>query len=47
MAAGEMGYVPPRTVHREVTLPGEAAEAFAIRLGGGPQTVNVDGPDAD
>jgi mannose-6-phosphate isomerase-like protein (cupin superfamily) len=47
MSAGEMGYVPPRTVHREITPVGEAAEAFAIRLGSGPQNVNVDAPDPE
>jgi hypothetical protein len=34
-------------VHRETTGPGEGATAFLVRLGTGPQNVNVDGPDRD
>lgn len=45
MSAGDFGYVPPRTVHRETTAAGEGAEAFIVRIGSGPQNVNVDGPD--
>jgi mannose-6-phosphate isomerase-like protein (cupin superfamily) len=45
MSAGDCGFVPPRTVHRETTGPGEGATAFLVRLGTGPQNVNVDGPD--
>jgi mannose-6-phosphate isomerase-like protein (cupin superfamily) len=45
MSAGEVGFVPPRAVHREITGEGEPAEAFIIRLGSGPQNINVDAPD--
>jgi uncharacterized RmlC-like cupin family protein len=45
MSAGDFGFIPPRTVHREITGEGEPAEAFIVRIGTGPQNVNVDGPD--
>ena len=45
MSAGDFGFVPPRTVHRETTATGEGAEAFVVRIGSGPQNVNVDNPD--
>jgi uncharacterized RmlC-like cupin family protein len=45
MSAGDFGFVPPRTVHRETTAAAEGAEAFVVRIGSGPQNVNVDGPD--
>jgi uncharacterized RmlC-like cupin family protein len=45
MARGDFGFVPPRTVHRETTAAAEGAEAFVVRIGSGPQNVNVDGPD--
>ena len=32
-------------VHRETTTPEGPAEAFLVRVGSGPQNVNVDGPD--
>jgi uncharacterized RmlC-like cupin family protein len=41
---GDVGFVPPQTVHREITGDGGPAEAFVIRIGSGPQNVNVDGP---
>ncbi|HET7676863.1 MAG TPA: cupin domain-containing protein [Candidatus Limnocylindrales bacterium] len=44
--AGDLILNPARIVHREVTGPGEPAEAFVVRLGPGPLNVNVDGPDA-
>jgi hypothetical protein len=34
-------------VHREITAPEEPAELFVVRIGTGPQNVNVDSPDAD
>ena len=40
---GDVIVVPPRAIHREIT-PGESAEALVIRIGTGPQNVNVDGP---
>jgi len=42
--AGDLIFNPARMVHRETTA-GEAAEFFVVRVGSGPQTVNVDGPD--
>ena len=43
--AGDVIYNPSRMVHREVTSPDGPAEAFVIRVGSGPQNVNVEGPD--
>lgn len=43
---GDFVYNPSRIVHREITGPGEAAEAFVMRIGPGPLNFNVDGPDA-
>ena len=45
LAAGDYGHIPPHTVHREVTGAEGRAEAFVVRIGEGPQNVNVDGPD--
>ena len=45
--AGDFVFNPARLVHREVTDPGEPAECFIVRIGPGPQVVNVEGPDAD
>jgi uncharacterized RmlC-like cupin family protein len=45
--AGDLIFNPARMVHREITAPDEAAEFFVVRIGTGPQNVNVDGPDAD
>jgi uncharacterized RmlC-like cupin family protein len=42
--AGDMIFNPARMVHRETTGD-EPAEVFLVRVGTGPQTVNVDGPD--
>jgi mannose-6-phosphate isomerase-like protein (cupin superfamily) len=43
--AGDMIFNPARMVHRETT--GDApAEVFLVRVGTGPHTVNVDGPDS-
>ena len=44
-SAGELGYVPANTVHREVTGTEGLGTAFVMRIGAGPQTINVDGPD--
>ncbi len=44
-AAGDMIFNPARMVHRETTAPGEPAEFFVVRVGPGPQNVNVDEPD--
>ena len=46
-AAGDFVFNPGRMVHREITEPGEPAEFFVVRVGSGPQNVNVDGPDPD
>jgi uncharacterized RmlC-like cupin family protein len=44
-AAGDLIFNPARLVHREITGPGEPAECLVIRVGSGPLTVNVDGPE--
>ena len=44
-STGDFALMPARAVHREITEPGEPAEAFVVRVGSGPPTVNVDGPD--
>jgi uncharacterized RmlC-like cupin family protein len=44
-AAGDFIFNPARMVHREITDPDAAAEFFVVRVGTGPQNVNVDGPD--
>lgn len=43
--AGDFILNPARMVHREITDPGAPAEFFVVRVGLGPQNVNVDGPD--
>lgn len=43
--AGDFIFNPARMVHREVTGPEAPAEFFVVRIGHGPQNVNVDGPD--
>jgi uncharacterized RmlC-like cupin family protein len=45
--AGDFIFNPARVVHREVTAPDDPAELFVVRVGTGPQNVNVDGPDPD
>jgi uncharacterized RmlC-like cupin family protein len=45
--AGDFIFNPARMVHREITAPDDPAEFFVVRVGTGPQNVNVDGPDAD
>jgi hypothetical protein len=37
--------VPAGVVHRETTGPERPGEAFVLRIGTGPQNVNVDGPE--
>jgi uncharacterized RmlC-like cupin family protein len=44
-AAGDFIFNPARMVHREITGPDEPAEFFVVRVGTGPQNVNVEGPD--
>jgi uncharacterized RmlC-like cupin family protein len=43
--AGDLIFNPARMVHRETTTPEGLAEVFVVRVGPGPQNVNVDGPD--
>lgn len=43
--AGDFIYNPARMIHREITGADEPAEFFVVRVGTGPQNVNVDGPD--
>ena len=43
--AGDFIYNPARMIHREITGADEPAELFVVRVGTGPQNVNVDGPD--
>jgi uncharacterized RmlC-like cupin family protein len=45
VATGDVAFIPARTVHREVTSADSAAQAFVVRIGTGPQNVNVDGPE--
>jgi uncharacterized RmlC-like cupin family protein len=45
--AGDYIFNPARIAHREITGPNEPAEFFVVRVGTGPQTVNLDGPEAD
>ncbi|MES2208893.1 MAG: cupin domain-containing protein [Chloroflexota bacterium] len=45
--AGDFIFNPARVVHREITAADEPAEMFVVRVGTGPQNVNVDGPDPD
>jgi len=43
-AAGDCIIVPKRAVHREVVTSDVPADAFLVRIGPGPQVVNVEGP---
>jgi uncharacterized RmlC-like cupin family protein len=43
---GDFIFVPAYAIHRESTGPDEDLEAFVIRIGGEPEQVNVEGPDA-
>jgi uncharacterized RmlC-like cupin family protein len=44
--AGDFFIVPAQTIHRELTGEDSDLEAFIIRLGGEPEHVSVDGPEA-
>jgi mannose-6-phosphate isomerase-like protein (cupin superfamily) len=44
--AGDFVIVPAQTIHRETTSPDADLEAFVLRIGGEPEHVNVDGPEA-
>lgn len=43
--AGDVIVNPARMIHREITSPNEPAELLVVRIGTGPQNVNVDGPE--
>lgn len=43
--AGDFIFNPARIVHRETTSRDGDAEAFLVRVGSGPQLVNVDAPE--
>ena len=45
--AGDYIFNPARIVHREITAPNEPAELFVVRVGTGPQTVNLESPDSE
>jgi uncharacterized RmlC-like cupin family protein len=45
--AGDFIVNPAGMVHRETTGPGDPAEAMVVRVGPGPLTVNVEGPDPE
>jgi uncharacterized RmlC-like cupin family protein len=42
--AGDVIFNPAQLIHRETTSADGDAEAFIVRVGSGPQLVNVDGP---
>jgi uncharacterized RmlC-like cupin family protein len=42
--SGDLIINPARMVHRETTI-GEAVEGLVVRVGSGPENVNVEGPD--
>jgi uncharacterized RmlC-like cupin family protein len=44
-SAGDFIFNPAELVHRETTSPDGEVEAFVVRVGDGPQVVNVAGPD--
>jgi uncharacterized RmlC-like cupin family protein len=44
--AGDFIVIPSETVHREMTGADADLEAFVIRVGGDPEHVNLDGPEA-
>lgn len=41
---GDFAHMPPQTIHRERTAPGERGEVILVRIGPGPTVVNVEGP---
>jgi uncharacterized RmlC-like cupin family protein len=43
---GDFIFNPARMIHREVT-GSEPGELIVVRLGPGPQVINVEGPDTD
>ena len=45
--AGDFIFNPAGIVHRETTSPEGDVEAFVVRVGDGPQLVNVEAPDPE
>jgi uncharacterized RmlC-like cupin family protein len=45
--AGDFIFVPKQRIHREVVTSTGPADAFLVRIGPGPQVVNVEEPEAD
>ena len=45
-AAGDFFIVPAQTIHRETTSHDSDLEAFVVRVGGEPEHIDVDGPEA-
>ncbi len=46
IAPGDFALIPRGVVHREGNAGAEATVGIAVRVGEGPVTVNLDGPDA-
>jgi uncharacterized RmlC-like cupin family protein len=44
MSAGDFVHMPARVVHRERTAPGQPGRVVLVRVGHGPNVVNVEGP---
>jgi uncharacterized RmlC-like cupin family protein len=44
--AGDFVFIPSQAIHRETTNQDADVEAFVLRVGGEPEHVNVDGPEA-
>ena len=44
--ASDFIFIPSQTIHRETTSQDADVEAFVLRVGGEPEHVNVDGPEA-
>ena len=42
---GDFIFVPRQTIHREVVTSDGPADGFVVRIGPGPQVVNVEGPE--
>lgn len=42
---GDFGLIPKGVVHREGNAGGDPNEGIAVRVGHGPVTVNLDGPE--
>ena len=42
---GDFIFVPQHAIHREVVTSDEPADGFLVRIGPGPQVVNVESPE--